>query len=754
MALSPTKQLDGAGGGAEDDYAEWSLELKSNAFEGAMKEISSGFEGERAAYEREFLTKLRELRRPITKEIIDTVNSGRPAVEVVNDYFDKTIAEVVGFMHGRRQLEDSLQGKLVHATHHVFEAGVDAMLRRDREKKAFLKQSFEARIEESRISSKVELSNVLLATETKAERQIVELKERALRDAEAFNAALRAKEEEMRVVQVQSNSKLAAEKAGAKHYADQLKSDLEATKAQLEMLRKSTANTTSAKSVLESERKALNEEMARLVNVHKEERQRTELQMHKLRTELDEVKGSQAAERKKIKETTEQASKQLEMAHDQLRSMQFELQSMQQKCDVSTVRLAESEGSLKDLYGRYRESQSILSETLSTKEEHERAALVAQDAIIELTREKDELHGKLQDCKEQAAVNEMKLAEVQSELEGVLKAQERNRKKLVDSEMKASLLSTELSTAREKHKDFEKEIVALNEEIEGLKIARDAAALGNSSKTSSHLQQVESLQREMEDASAMRELDKQGSEETIAALRVKIADLQLQLQSSESRSSVSSVAVTADHASSHPHLTPPPQLAAAPVTATIQEVSVVVKRKSHDGPVQSASMLSLSDDGGEGEGEGDSPVELDPRPAQSDAPDTPSETASRSKGKTPETSQRETSLQNSAQSRKSNSPQRGPRDTQPSAAAPAGRHQRSSHAEASHPRGNASEDFRTRSPSRESLRLGTANTVSTLSGLSMSGMSGVDAASAFMNDASKLLFIDSASEVRLSCDVA
>ena len=144
--------------------------------------------------------------------------------------------------------------------------------------------------------------------------------------------------------------------------------------------------------------------MTRLTTLHKEERQRNELQMHKLRTELDDVKASQAAERKKIKETTEQASKQLEMAHDQLRSMQFELQSMQQRVDVSSVRLAESEGSLKDLYGRYRESQSILSETLGSRDEHEKAALVAQDTIIELTREKEELIIMLQDSKAQCAL--------------------------------------------------------------------------------------------------------------------------------------------------------------------------------------------------------------------------------------------------------------------------------------------------------------------------------------------------------------
>jgi len=77
-----------------------------------------------------------------------------------------------------------------------------------------------------------------------------------------LNAALRAKDEEMRLAQAQFNSKLAAEKAGSKHYADQLKTDLESAKAQLEFLRKSTASASSAKSVLEAERKALSDEDA------------------------------------------------------------------------------------------------------------------------------------------------------------------------------------------------------------------------------------------------------------------------------------------------------------------------------------------------------------------------------------------------------------------------------------------------------------------------------------------------------------
>jgi hypothetical protein len=243
MSQSPTKQLETADSRAEDDYGQWSLDLKSSAFEGAMNEISTGFESERAAFEREFLSKFRELRRPVTKEIIDAVNSGRAAVEVVNEFFDKAIVEVMDFMHGRRQLEDSLHGRLMHATQHVLDRGIDDMLRRDREKKAFLKQSFETRIEESRISSKVELSNSTLVLEAKFERQLFDVKERARRDAEAMNAALRSKDEDMRVAQAQFNSKLAAEKAGAKHFADQLRTDLESTKAQLEFLRKSTAST-------------------------------------------------------------------------------------------------------------------------------------------------------------------------------------------------------------------------------------------------------------------------------------------------------------------------------------------------------------------------------------------------------------------------------------------------------------------------------------------------------------------------------
>jgi hypothetical protein len=104
MSQSPTKQLEVAGAAAEDDRCEWTLDLKSDSFEGVMREISAGFESERAAFEREFLTKFRELRRPITKEIIDTVNSGRAAIEVVNEFFDKAIVEVIGFMQGRREV--------------------------------------------------------------------------------------------------------------------------------------------------------------------------------------------------------------------------------------------------------------------------------------------------------------------------------------------------------------------------------------------------------------------------------------------------------------------------------------------------------------------------------------------------------------------------------------------------------------------------------------------------------------------------
>jgi hypothetical protein len=776
MAQSPTKQIVAAEGRSEDDYGEWALDLKSNAFEGAMNDISSGFESERALFEREFLTKFRELRRPVTKEIIDAVNSGRAAVEVVNDFFDKAIAEVMGFMHGRRQLDDALQGKLMHATQRVLETGIDTMLRRDREKKAFLKQSFENRIEESRVSSKVELGNAALVMEAKFERQISELKDRAQREAEATGAMLRAKDEDMRVAQAQFNSKLAAEKAGSKHYADQLKADLESTRAQLEFLRKSTASTSSAKSVLESERKALSDEMARLATLHKEERQRNELQMHKLRTELDEVKASQAAERKKIKDTTEQASKQLEMAHDQLRSMQFELQSMQQKVDVSSVRLAESEGSLKDLYGRYRESQSILSETLSSKDEHERAALVAQDAIIELTHAKDELSIMLQESKEQLAAGEAKLAEMQSELEAVLKAQERNRKKLVDSEMKVTMLNNDLTAQRSKQKELDATIEELREEIESLKIARDAAAHNNSSKNSSLAQDLEALQAEFDDERAVRELDKQGAEELIASLRTKIAEL-------ESRQGQEHVALplqVAQHALDTPSGRSPeaaasnahvvsglkPAAAAAqptaPSAAVAQEVGAVAVQRTHDVPVESASLLSNSTD--------DDDVDDEPAAAlhaasandtgaasRKDFPEnhhatrvksrtpigTPSTSASDSKAPMDELSQSKPirSKPGSRDSRASeaSSAQSGTR------ALSSGYPQTAESAARLHQ--NDIESVSADSSLHEDARLWTASVASTSGGLSVPGMSGVQAAAVFMDDAGKSLLIDSASEV-------
>jgi hypothetical protein len=771
MSQSPTKQLDSAESRAEDDYGEWAMDLKSNAFEGAMNEISSGFENERAAFEREFLTKFRELRRPVTKEIIDAVNSGRAAVEVVNEFFDKAIVEVMGFMHGRRQIEDSLQGRLMHATHHVFETGIDAMLRRDREKKAFLKQSFENRIEESRISSKVELSNAALVLEAKFERQISDLKERAQRDVEALNAMLRTKDEDMRVAQAQFNSKLAAEKAGSKHYADQLKADLESTKAQLEFLRKSTASTSSAKSVLESERKALSDEMARLATLHKEERQRNELQMHKLRTELDEVKASQAAERKKIKDTTEQASKQLELAHDQLRSMQFELQSMQQKIDVSSVRLAESESSMKDLYGRYRESQSILSETLSSKDEHEKAALVAQDTIIELTREKDELSIKLLESKEQLMASDAKLIEIQSELEVVLKAQERNRKKLVESEMKVTMLNNDLTAQRNKQRELEAKIDELNEEIESLKIARDAAAHNNSSKSSSLAQELEALHAEFEDARTMRELDKQGAEELIASLRARISELESKQDQATLQPQVAPVAMdtsSTHSADTHAHVVPAPKpstAAAQPIVPSVvvaQEVDSVSVQRMRDNSVQSASMLSTSS-------------EVSAHLAEADAPfvhtDTPSDThidprknmpenVTRVKSKTPMTSGLSPDVLEIDEFNRSNPSSRESPMSNVSSAQSSTRALSSSCTPAdSAPRApaNGTEHARAASSSREDTRLKTASVVSTSSGLSVSGMSGVEAAAVFMDNAGKTLLIDLASEVIsplfISCDL-
>jgi chromosome segregation ATPase len=757
MAQSPTKQLESAEGRAEDDYSEWALDLKSNAFQGAMNEISSGFEGERATFEREFLTKFRELRRPVTKEIIDAVNSGRAAVEVVNDFFDKAVAEVMGYMQGRRQLEDSLRGRLMHATHHVFETGIDAMLRRDREKKAFLKQSFETRIEESRTSSKVELSNAALVLESKFERQISDLKEKAQRESEALHAMLRSKDEDMRVAQAQFNSKLAAEKAGSKHYSDQLKADLESTKAQLEFLRKSTASTSSAKSVLESERKALSDEMARLATLHKEERQRNELQMHKLRTELDEVKASQAAERKKIKDTTEQASKQLELAHDQLRSMQFELQSMQQKIDVSSVRLAESEGSLKDLYGRYRESQSILSETLSSKDEHEKAALIAQDTIIELTREKEELGTALLESKEQLIAGEAKLTEIQSELEVVLKAQERNRKKLVESEMKVTMLNNDLSSQRSRQKELEAKIEELHEEIESLKIARDAAAHNNSSRSSSLAQEIQALQAEFEDARAMRELDKQGAEEIIASLRARISELEsrevqaaLQPQAAQPATDTSSA-----HLAEVVHIIPalkPAAEGAQPTVSSAAAAQEAPAQRMRDNAVQSASLLSISTEDSDPPGERDAPfVGAD---AISDAnvelrKDLP-EGITRVKSNTPSTSGSGSKALHIDESRRSNASSRESLVSNVSSAQSGPRSLLSSSSladAAPRPHKSDVEHARTASTTKEDARLHTASVASTSSGLSVSGMSGAEAASIFMDDAGKTLLIDCASEV-------
>jgi chromosome segregation ATPase len=777
MAQSPTKQIVAAEGRGEDDYGEWALDLKSNAFEGAMNDISSGFESERAVFEREFLTKFRELRRPVTKEIIDAVNSGRAAVEVVNDFFDKAIAEVMGFMHGRRQLDDALQGKLMHATQRVLETGIDTMLRRDREKKAFLKQSFENRIEESRVSSKVELGNATLVMEAKFERQISELKDRALREAEAMGAMLRAKDEDMRVAQAQFNSKLAAEKAGSKHYADQLKADLESTRAQLEFLRKSTASTSSAKSVLESERKALSDEMARLATLHKEERQRNELQMHKLRTELDEVKASQAAERKKIKDTTEQASKQLEMAHDQLRSMQFELQSMQQKVDVSSVRLAESEGSLKDLYGRYRESQSILSETLSSKDEHERAALVAQDTIIELTRAKDEMSITLQEAKEQLAAGEAKLTEMQSELEAVLKAQERNRKKLVESEMKVTMLNNDLTAQRSKQKELDATIEELREEIESLKIARDAAAHNNSSKNSSLAQDLEALQAEFDDARAVRELDKQGAEELIASLRTKIAELESRqdhvalppqaLQPTLDTPSGRSPEATASNAHVVSALKPAAAAAqpTAPSAAVAQEVGAVAVQRTHDVPVESASLLSNSTDNDDDDD--DEPAAAlhvasandTGAASRKDFPE--NQHATRVKSRTPigtpvtSASDSKAPIDELSQSKpiRSKPGSRDSHTSKASSAQPGARVLSSGHPQTAESAARLHpleiESVSADSSLHEDARLWTASVASTSCGLSVSGMSGVQAASVFMDDAGKILLIDSASEVRL-----
>jgi hypothetical protein len=768
MAQSPTKQLEAADGCGEDDYGEWSLDLKSNAFEGAMSEVSTVFESERAAFEREFLTKFRELRRPITKEIIDTVNSGRAAVEVVNEFFDKAVVEVMGFMQGRRQLEDSLQGRLKHATHDVFDKGIDAMLRRDREKKAFLKQSFEARIEESRVSSKVELSNSALVLEAKFERKIFDLKERAKRDADALNAALRSKDEEMRLAQAQFNSKLAAEKAGSKHFADQLKTDLESAKAQLEFLRKSTASTSSAKSVLEAERKALSDEMNRLTTLHKEERQRNELQTHKLRTELDDVKAVQAAERKKIKETTEQASKQLEAAHDQLRSMQFELQSMQQRVDVSSVRLAESEGSLKDLYGRYRESQSILSETLSSKEEHEKAMLLAQDTIMELTREKDEVVVILQDSKEQLAAGELKLAEIQSELEAVLKAQERNRKKLLDSEMRVNMVTADFNAAKVRQQELENEVSALKEEIESLKSARDDALHKNSHNSSSASQQLEDLRTEFEDARAMRELDKLGSEEVIASLRSRIAVLESaqvpRAQQPESGQPAGAAVVAgasttaarpAANAGAHLHVIPAVQSAAATTQAAASSVAAAhdahdaLSQQPHDVPVESMSILSTHE-----LAESLANVDASQEPVLTDASRNASKTATRMKNKSPETSGTEFARLPSAASNQSNPVSQESHPPSAASSKPGTQVRSTDHPQmpsssdtAPHSGVKDSEHARARSTSREGQRLKTASVVSTSSGFSVSGMSGSEAAFVFMNDAGTTLLIDSASEV-------
>jgi myosin heavy subunit len=754
MSQSPTKQLDAAGGAAEDDYGEWSIDLKSNAFEGAMKEISSGFELERAAFEREFLTKFRELRRPITKEIIDTVNSGRAAIEVVNEFFDKAIVEVMGFMHGRRELEDALQGKLMHATHHVFETGVDAMLRRDREKKAFLKQSYETRIEESRISSKVEQSNSTLVLEAKYERQIFELKERLVREADAMAAALRSKDEDIRVAHAQFNSKLAAEKAGAKHYAEQLKTDLESAKSQLELLRKSTQSTSSAKSVLESERKALSDEMARLVTLHKEERHRNEVQMHKLRTELDDVKASQAAERKKIKDTTEQASKQLEAAHDQLRSMQFELQSMQQSVDVSNVRLAESEGSLKDLYGRYRESQSILSETLSSKEDHEKAALIAQDAIIELTREKEELLIMLQDCKAQMAVGEAKLAELQAELEAVLKAQERSRKKLLESEMKVTMLNTDVSAARSRLKELEDEVAALKEEIESLRIARDAAANSSSSKSSILAQQLHDLQQEFDDARAVREVDKQGSEEVIAALRSRIAELESRPVSEPPQPHVVAVplvARSAEDKAAHEHGKQDAAVvrAATPLAAAAHNVDTHTEPTTQHVRAAAEAVSPQSSQDAVSLGERPRPA---PAPALPDATGRASHSATRMSIKSAEASDSDSARLTSADSDQSKPDSR---DSNPFSAASAQSSMRAPSVALSHFSSLADDAPQTRGnysasdtrASKEGQRMTTASIVSTSSGLSVSGMSGVQAAAVFMNDAGRTVLVDSASEV-------
>jgi hypothetical protein len=63
------------------------------------------------------------------------------------------------------------------------------------------------------------------------------------------------------------------------------------------------------------------------------------------------------------------------------------------------------------------------------------------------------------------------------------------------------------------------------------------------------------------------------------------------------------------------------------------------------------------------------------------------------------------------------------------------------------PHGHDFDSARSCSSSREDARLKTASVVSTNSGLSVSGMSGVEAASVFMDEASKTLLIDSATEV-------
>lgn len=501
--------------------------------------------------------------------------------------------------------------------------------------------------------------------------------------------------------------------------------------------------------------------MTRLTTLHKEERQRNELQMHKLRTELDDVKASQAAERKKIKETTEQASKQLEMAHDQLRSMQFELQSMQQRVDVSSVRLAESEGSLKDLYGRYRESQSILSETMSSKEEYEKASLLAQDTIMELTRDKDELVTALQDSKEQLAAGEVKLAEIQSELEGVLKAQERNRKKLLDSEMRVTVITADMNAAKSREKELEDEASALREEIESLKIALDAALHKSSSQSSSLAQQLQDMQANNDDARAVRELDKQGADELIASLRSRIASLEsaqkqpvetVQAHGAQTTTDSTTALRPAANSASQPHVIPAPKLAAAPPTAASAAPPAAdgeaLNQQTHDTSAESASVSSNGK-------EEDLPAEQEFLLTINDATNNSSVTTTRVKGRTPDSNSLDSSRLPTAASHQSNP---ASRESQPKSAASGkssasvrspGPPQTSAQvAAAPQSASQHSRNSRARSSSREGQRLTTASSaVSTSSGLSIVGMSGVEAASVFMEDASKTLFIDSVSEV-------